>query len=82
MENHPQKARKLFKYMTVIRNIAQHNPISKWMQYDQQFRLCVSRNPLRSWSSIDGELWLRFISTGNAGHCVDNNKTSRFLLRF
>ena len=53
MVNHPQKARKLFKYMTVIRNIAKHNPISKWMQYDQQFRLCVSRNPLRSWSSID-----------------------------
>jgi len=28
IENHPQKARELFKYMTVIRNIAQHNPIS------------------------------------------------------
>lgn len=63
IENHPNKAGELIRYMTIIRNVADEIPSSRWIMYDQQFRLRVSRNPSRVWSSIDGELWLRFIST-------------------
>lgn len=63
IENHPNKASELIHYMLVLRNVAQENPNARWITYDQQFRLRVSRNPSRSWNTIDGDLWLRFIAT-------------------
>ena len=63
IENHPSKAIELLRYIYIIRNIAEERPSSTWLLYDQQFRLRVSRNPTKSWASIDGELWLRFITT-------------------
>lgn len=63
IENHPHKAGELIRYITLIRNVAEENPTSRWLLYDQQFRLRISMNPLKSWGSIDGELWLRFIAT-------------------
>ena len=44
--------------MAVIRGAAVNNPISKWLVYDMQFRLRTSKDPNRSWSQIDGHLWL------------------------
>ena len=82
IENHPNKAGELIKYMSVIRNIADECPSCRWLLYDQQFRLRISRNPSKSWGSIDGELWLRFITlsigrpfTQNRSrfHCFDYN---------
>jgi hypothetical protein len=35
--------------------------------YDKQFRLRIAQNPIRSWSQIDGNLWLRFIARGALG---------------
>lgn len=63
LENHPSKAGELIQYISVIRNVAEENPTCRWLVYDQQFRLRLSRNPNRAWNSIDGELWLRFIAT-------------------
>jgi hypothetical protein len=63
IENHPSKAIELLRYIYIIRNIAEERPSSTWLLYDQQFRLRVSRNPTKCWASIDGELWLRFITT-------------------
>ena len=63
IENHPSKITELLRYIYIIRNIAEEIPSSRWLLYDQQFRLRVSRNPTKSWASIDGELWLRSITT-------------------
>jgi hypothetical protein len=63
IENHPSKATELLRYMYIIRNIAEESPSSRWLLYELQFRLRVSRNPTKSWASIDGELWLSFITT-------------------
>jgi hypothetical protein len=63
IENHPSKATELLRYMYIIRNIAKESPSSRWLLYDQQYRLRVLRNPTKRWASIDGELWLRFITT-------------------
>ena len=63
LENHPNKAGELIQYISIIRNVAEENPTCRWLVYDQQFRLRISRNPTRTWNSIDGELWLRFIAT-------------------
>ena len=63
IENHPSKATELLRYMYIIRNTAEESPSSRWLLYDLQFRLRVSRKPTKSWASIDGELWLRFITT-------------------
>lgn len=48
IENHPSKATELLRYMYIIRNIAEESPSSRWLLYDQQFRLRVSRNPTKS----------------------------------
>ena len=53
IDNHPNKAYKLLKYLSVIRDASHECPTVQWVQYDQQFRLRVSRNPTRSWSNID-----------------------------
>ena len=63
LENHPSKAGELTQYISIIRNVAEENPTCRWLVYDQQFRLRISRNPTMAWNSIDGELWLRFIAT-------------------
>lgn len=88
IQNHPYKASELLKYMSIIRNVAHEQPYSKWLLYDQQFRLRISRNPSRSWSTIDGDIWLRFILSGNSAavkpdiqksklHCFDYNYKGR-----
>ncbi len=64
IDNHPNKAHELLKYLSVIRDASDECPIVQWVQYDQQLRLRVSRNPTRSWSNIDAELWPRFIAKG------------------
>lgn len=63
IENHLSKTTELLRYIYIIRNIGEEIPSSRWLLYDQQFRLRVSRNPTKSWASIDGELWLRSITT-------------------
>ena len=53
---HQEKVAELLKYMTVIRGAAVNNPIQRWSTYDIQFRLRMSKDPSRSWASIDGHL--------------------------
>jgi hypothetical protein len=92
IENHPSKATELLRYMYIIRNIAEESPSSRWLLYDLQFRLRVSRNPTKSWASIDGELWLSFITTlvnstinytqrTSKFHCYDYNYKGSFNIR-
>lgn len=58
IQKHQTKAPELLKYMSVIRGAASNNPISKWLAYDMQFRLRMGKDPSKSWSQIDGHLWL------------------------
>ena len=53
--------------MSLIRGAVSDAPFEKVYHYDQQFRLRISQNPTKSWSQIDGNLWLRFIAKGASG---------------
>ena len=44
----------LLKYMSVIREAAGNNRIHKWLTYDMQFRIRLSKDPEKLWSGIDG----------------------------
>ena len=57
IQKHNNKA-ELLRYMSFIRGAAANNPISKWLCYDTQFRLRMGKDSSRSWSQIDGYLWL------------------------
>ena len=70
---HQEKVAELLKYMTVIRGAAVNNPIQRWSTYDIQFRLRMSKDPSRSWASIDGHLWL---SCGLSGDLSATSLTS------
>lgn len=61
---HKDKTIDLLKYMAIIRGAAINNPIHKWLEYDTQFRLRMSKEPTKNWATIDGHLWL---SCGLAG---------------
>ncbi|XP_071485288.1 uncharacterized protein [Diadema antillarum] len=57
VEKHGNRARELFKYMDTVRSIVRFGGYN-WRTYDVQFRLRQARQPLRSWATIDTELWL------------------------
>ena len=57
VEKHFGRARELFKYIDTIRSIVRFGGYN-WRAYDVQFRLRQARQPHRSWSAIDTELWL------------------------
>ncbi|MCG7867876.1 MAG: hypothetical protein JAY74_16150 [Candidatus Thiodiazotropha taylori] len=61
---HRDKTIDLLKYMAIVRGAAVNNPIHKWLEYDTQFRLRMSKEPTKNWATIDGHLWL---SCGLAG---------------
>ena len=65
IQRHPQKAPELIKYMSVIRDAAVKNKTQAWVTYDQQFRLRIARDPSRSWTTLNGDLWLRCFASGN-----------------
>ena len=67
IERHPLLASDLYSYMSIIRGASTDAPFSRVYMYDQQFRLRISVNQTRSWSQIDGNLWLRFIAKGALG---------------
>jgi len=58
IQRHPNKAVELLKYMSIVREASVLNPFQSCYQYDVQFRLRMAYNPSRSWSNIDGHLWL------------------------
>ena len=66
IEKHPEKVVDLLKYLVIIRDTASDNQIQKWIAYDQQFCLRMSKNPHKSWSTIDGHLWPICGLTGSA----------------
>ena len=74
---HPEKVAELLKYMTVIRVAAVNSPIQRWSTYDIQFRQRVSKDPSRSWASIDGHLWF---SCGLSGDVSATSLTSAWPL--
>ena len=77
---HKENITGLLKYMTIIRGAASSNPLHRWANYDMQFRLRMSKDPSRSWDTIDGHLWLSCglsgdlaASTISTGPCYEYN---------
>jgi hypothetical protein len=58
IQKHQARASEIFKYMAIVRGAAQLNPFGSCYQYDMQFRLRMANDPSRSWSNIDGHLWI------------------------
>lgn len=59
---HPDSHQELLSYLRTIRMAATRFPGKGWAQYDDQFRLRKARRPNSNWASIDGELWLLYMS--------------------
>jgi len=55
-------------YMSIIRGAVVDAPFYRVFQYDQQFQLRIAYNQTRTWSQIDGNLWLQFIAKGALGN--------------
>ena len=73
IEKHPETASALLSYMSTLRGVAADNQVHKWVSYDQQFRLRMAKNPNKSWSTIDGHLWL---ICGLIGHAPIKNQSN------
>jgi hypothetical protein len=58
----------VFSYMSIIRRPLVDAPFHRAYQYDQQFRLQIEQNQTRTWSQIDGNLWLQYIGKGGRGN--------------
>jgi len=74
IDRHPLLAGDLLSYMSIIRRAVVDAPLFRVYQYDQQFRLRIAYNQTRTWSQIDGNLWLQYIGKGgrdNISFCLN-----------
>ncbi len=63
---HPHRTREMLKYAYIICSAASRNKGWGWCEYDRLFRLKQQIQPLRSWATIDSELWTMYVaSPGN-----------------
>lgn len=77
----PNKAPDYLKYMHNIRLASSRGYGLGWTFYDEQFRMRKARHPHSSWSDIDMELWLLYVSTPQRNAHPDHyiaNQTYRF----
>ena len=58
IDRHPQMTKDLLIYMVTIRGATLDATFDRVYMYDQQFRLRVAQDPARSWSHIDGEIYI------------------------
>ena len=68
IEKHPLLAGYLLSYMSIISGYVVDASFNSADQYDQQFRLRIAYNQTRTWSQIDGNIWLQFIAKGALGN--------------
>ena len=58
LESHPTRSLQILTYMSTIRGAARDHSFSAAMAYDKQFRMKLGKFPEKSFSLIDGQLWL------------------------
>ena len=56
LTKHNTKAIELLIYMSTIREAVKDTSKEQWYIYDQQFRLGVSRDHIKNWAEVDGQL--------------------------
>ena len=66
LEKWQNKGIEFFKYMHSVRMAAVRGYADGWISYDEQYRLRKALNPASSWSVVDSELWMLYVSTPNA----------------
>ena len=64
LEAHPHRTQELLKYMSLVRTAASRYQGFGWRDYDKHFRMRQQVQPLRSWASIDSELWSLYAASG------------------
>ena len=64
LEGQPKRAQELLKYMSIVRTAAQRYQGYGWREYDKLFRMRHQLQPLRSWATIDSELWSLYAAVG------------------
>ena len=62
IQKYPLLSSHFLTYMSIIRSVVADTPFERIIQYDKQFRLRVAQNHAKTWSQIDGFLWLQFIA--------------------
>jgi hypothetical protein len=62
LARYPSELQDMFKYMKTIRLGASRTPSGAWLEYDRQFRLKMAKHTSMSFGSVDGELWLVYMS--------------------
>ena len=68
---HPEKYQALLKYMHIVRIGASRINGLGWKTYDEQFRLKMGIDPVKSWEIVDQELWLLYM--GNTRNSLPNS---------
>lgn len=58
----PDQIQQILKYINIVRTAAARSSSTSWLDYDIQFRLKRSRNPLLPWDTVDAELWLLYVA--------------------
>lgn len=67
LEKWPNKGLELFKYLSTVRMAAKRGYFEGWVSYDEQYRLRKVHMPTSSWSKVDYELWMLYVSTPSSG---------------
>jgi hypothetical protein len=62
LARYPSELQDISKYMKTIRLGASRTPSGAWLENDRQFRLKMAKHTSMSFSSVDGELWLLYMS--------------------
>ena len=61
LQMNPSKSLELLLYSETIRIASINYSVFGWRNYDEQFRIMISKFPNRSWAELDSSLWLRLI---------------------
>ncbi len=78
IEKHPEKAGELILYLNMIRKMNARYGWAAAKTYDENFRYRLAKNPTRSWSVIDGELFMFncLPPSSNQNHAKPNNNVN------
>jgi hypothetical protein len=74
LEKWPDKAQVYLKYMHVVRLAASRVSNLGWVSYDEQFSLRKARVPQSSWTDVDVELWLLYVSAPDSPFLTEWDK--------
>ena len=74
-EKHGQEAPGLFKYISVIREMARQK--KQWVFYDKQFRRLRANTPTMAWSEVNWEMYFTSITSDVSGNVSPSQQVNK-----